>query len=600
VTNPIDNTGPVAGGGRLGSRIAELVSRSVATTHASLSDHKRSLTALALEDFFDKVSGEIRTTTGPLYSQLADHPDMAPQLRGLFKFLATGNGQWQSIVGGTLTGTVIGGGLGNLITNLLNPVILPLIAHDPAGALSPADAATAAIKGLDHGLNLAYEAAKSGIDSTKFAVLQDLAHTRIGAQEVIDLLNRGLVNDAFANTLLRQAGFTPTDSGLIIELRHLDLSPQELASLVNFGVLTESEALPIARRSGIRDEDFNRLVYGAGQPPGLQELLFAYRRGVIDKARLFKGVQQGPLRAEWFDVVESLGTVPMSTADAIQASIQGHLSKSQAQKIATENGLAPDQFEPLWQTAGSPPGPQEMLKLLNRGLVTEAEVVQALSESRLKNKYIPLLLQSRFELPTLAQILSMLRKGVITEARATDLLHQRGYQPDLAVAMVKDALTTKTDTVKELSLSQIREAYLDKAISRTVALARIEKLGYDAATAALELDLVDERRAQRQVQAVVTRVHREYVEGLISDQDASGFLHKLLVPADQITTYLDLWGVEKATVRRTLTEAQVAQALKKGIIQPDEATTRWSAMGYSTADVAILLALATPATQAGA
>lgn len=600
MTNPIDNAPVTAGGGRLGTRIAELVSQSVAHTQTKLAEHKRSMGALVLEDFFDKVSGEIRDTTGPLYRDLADHPETPPQLRGIFKFMATGNGQWQSILGGTLTGTVIGGGLGNLITNLLNPVIGPLIAQTPNGILSPSDAAMADVKGLTHGLDMPYEARKSGIDGTKFNVLRDLAQTRLAASEILQLLNQGFINDAYAHTLLREAGYTPTGAGLAIELRHTDLTPQELASLVNFGVLSEGEALPLARRSGIRDEDFHRLVYGAGQPPGVQELLFAYRRGVINKERLFKGIQQGPLRSEWFDVVESLGQVPMSTADAIQASVQGHLSKDQAKAIAEQNGLIPSQFEPLWETAGSPPGPHEMLDLLNRGLVSEAEVTQALSESRLKNKYIPLLLQARFRLPTMESTLSMVRKGVITQERALQLLQNMGFMPDIASALVKNATVTKTDTVKELTLAQIREAYLDKAITREVALARIEKLGYDAETSALELQLVDETRARRQVQAVVTRVHHEYVEGLLSDTEAKDALSRLMLPADQISTSMTLWDVERSTVRRRLTEAQVAQALKKGIIQPGEAQSRWSAMGYSDADVAILLALATPAPKAGA
>lgn len=597
--NPLEPATVTPGGGKLGGRIAELVSRSVATTHTQLAGHKRAIGALVLEDFFDKVSGEIRTTVSPLFQPLADHPDTPDQLRGLFKFMATGNGQWQSIVGGTLTGTVIGGGLGNLITNLLNPVVTKLIAAAPNGLLTPADAANASIRNVGHGLDLAYEAAQSGINGTKFAVLEELSHTRPAAPEVVDMLNRGLINEPFANTLLREAGFNATGAGLMLELRTMELTPQELAALVNFGVLSETDALPIARRSGIRDQDFHRLVYGAGQPPGVQELLFAYRRGIIDKARLLKGIQQGPLRTEWFDVVESLGQVPMSTADAISASVQGHLSKAQAQKIATENGLQPDQFEPLWQTAGSPPGPREMLDLLNRGLVNEGEVRQALSESRLKDKYISLLLESRFVLPTQPQILSMLHKGIITAGRALELLLQRGHYPDIAQALVKEAQATKAATIKELTLGEIRTAYLDRAITRDVALHRIERLGYDAESAALELDLVDEQRARRQVQSVVTRVHHEYVLGLLSEQEVSGYLHQLLLPADQITTYLDLWGVERATVRRTLTEAQVAQALKKGIISSEEAHTRWMAMGYSDTDASILLALATPPAKPG-
>jgi len=599
VTNAIPPGAPQLAGGRFGARVADLVASNVARTHANLAGVKRAVGATILEDFFDKVSGEIRETVGPFYGQLADSPHMPDHLKGLFRFMATGNGQWQSVLGGTLTGTVIGGGLGALITNELNPVVLPIVAANPHGLLSPSDCASAEARGLNGPVDMFHEAASSGINPDKFNVLVNLQRARFSPDQAAELVNRGMIDDTYGQIALTRQGFSPGEASMLMELRHTLLSPQELASLVNFGVLSEEEALPEARKSGTSDTDFHRLVLGAGQPPGVQDLMFAYRRGVIDKARLLRGIQQGPIRAEWFDVVESLGQVPMSTADAIEASVQGHLSKTEAQHIAETNGLLPDQFEPLWQTAGSPPGPHEMLDLLNRGLVSEADVTQALSESRLKNKYIPLLLKARFRLPTMVSTLSMVRKKIITEARGRDLLQQMGYLPDIADALIKNAGTTQGTTAKELTLAQIRELYVDRAITRDVALQRIEKLGYDAATAADELDLADERRAQRQVQAVVTRVHHEYVEGLLDQTSAAGYLHQLLLPADQVTTYLQLWEVERGTLRRTLTSAQVGQALKKGLISSDDAMARWSAMGYPPADVDILLALATPPPQAG-
>lgn len=584
-------------GGGLAGRFAAVVGQGVVTTRQQLSGHERSMTALKLDDFFDKVSGEIRNTAGPIFAPLADHPDAPAQLKPLFNFLARGKGQWQTFLGQSVIGAAIGGGIVPLINNTLAPVTQRLIASQPHGILDPSTAAKAAATGLTNGLDMAYEAAKNGIPQAQFDALVELAKSRADVGIIIDALNKGVIDEDTARVMFTRIGMNSFDVGVILNSHHTEITPETAASLVTFGVINEDEGKAIAAKSGMRPDDFDKLVQGNGQPPSTQELLFAYRRGVIDKARLFRGITQGPLRNEWFDVVESFGQVPMSTADAIRAAIQGHLSQEQARAIAQQNGLIPDQFDPLMATAGEPPGPEKMLELLNRGEVTEAQVRQALSESRLKNTYIDLLIKGRYELPTQAQILSMVRNGTITKERGLTLLQQRGYLPDIAQTLIADVTRTKASTVKELSLTAIRDLYLDKAITADQATARIVALGYTHDDAVLELQLVDEQRSRRFTQAVITRIHREYTAGLLTSDEVHTYLGQLSVPPDQTNTYLELWDIEKATVRRSLTEAQVAQALKKGLIQADEAVSRWQAMGYSAGDAQLLLGIATPAAK---
>lgn len=590
----------VTGGGKVGTRILELVTRGIVSTHGDLQGIKRNLGAAVLEDFFDKVSGEVRHTAGPILAPIADHEHTPEQMRPLFRFLATGNGQWQSILGQSVVGTAVGTGLGTLLTNTLQPVVGRIVAAQPNLPLGVADAARAQATGFTGSWNMEFEAAQQGVDPDKFRLLVELSRPRLAPEQVNDLLNRSEVNADYARTLLREAGFSDSDIGLVLELRRSLIDPARLADLVTFGVLSQNQAAPKAAEAGMIGEDFDLLVQGNGQPPSTQELLFAYRRGIIDKARLLRGITQGPLRNEWFDVVESFGQVPMSTADAIHAYITGHLSETEARAIAVQNGLIPSQFDPLFQSAGSPPGPQEMLHLLNRGEMTEAEVIQGLRESRLNNKYIQKILASRYQLPTEPQILSMMRKGVITEARGRQLLEWRGYPPDIIDALTSEATAAAPASAKELSLTTVRELYLDKAITSQQATDRIKALGFGDADAALELQLIDEQRDRRYVNAVITRIHREYVMGLLTIEEAQQFLGQLHVPADQVATNMALWDVEKATVRRGLTEAQVAQAYKRNLITAEDAMARWQVMGYSASDANLLLAINTPATPTNA
>lgn len=583
---------PETYGGKLGGRVASLAHRAVLLGTQQALPLRRGLAAVVLEDFFDKVSGEIRGTIGPILAPLVEHPELPDGLRPALSFIARGSGQWQTFLGQTVAGSALSVGLGAFLSNELQPVTGRLIATNPHMPMSIGDAARAVATRLDDGTTAAFDAAQQGLSDHRFRILVNLARARLTPDQAIDLLHRGAISEGEVRNTLAALGYEDRSINQILGGVDMLLSPQELASLVTFGVLDVGTAKAAARKAGMAADNFQYLVDGNGQPPSTQELLFAYRRGVIGRDRLFRGVQQGPLRNEWFDVVESFGIVPMSTADAIQASVQNHLSKAQAQAIAHQNGLEPAHFDALYETAGSPPGPHEMLEFLNRGLVSEAEVTQALSESRLKNKYINLFLQARHRLPTMEQTLSMVRKAVITPDRGKQLLSQLGFLPDIADVLIASAKTAPTTAGKDLSTSQVRQLYHDRVLSRGQALTMLAHLGYDATESATLLDLTDIARRSRLTSALVTRVHHAYVMRLMTRTEASSALDQAGIDATTRDEDLDVWDVERTTVRRTLTEAQVVSALKKGVIDETSARDRLSAMGYSDDDAGVLLAVA--------
>jgi hypothetical protein len=362
------------------------------------------------------------------------------------------------------------------------------------------------------------------------------------------------------------------------------------------GHLDQAKAEELLAESGLRPEDHPIAFGNAGNPLGLEELLEAYRRKFIDGPRFERGFRQSRYRDEWHDIALKLRYRPLSTAIAIDAAVQNHLPIDRARQLAEENGLAPADFDAAYQTAGSPLSRTEAEQLYNRGLMTRAEVEQALRESRLKDKYVGRAFELSVRLPEGRQITQLLEFGAITPAEAlTSLLHL-GYSQKIAAAFVAEGEARATGGHRQAATGQITSLYIDKLIGRGQAEAMLEKLHYTAGVAALLLDLADHTRRQKILATGITAVRSRYLHRHSTGLEATADLSVLGIPADAIALYLTTWRIERKSVVRTLTEAQIVKAHKLDLLgaTPEDndanALERLLQLGYNHDDALLLIA----------
>jgi hypothetical protein len=583
----------LTGGGLIGGTVGKKVSRLVADTSVyarqKMADHNRKLGALLLDDFFSLVSSEIRGTAGPLFAPIADHPDSPDWAKSTFNFLARGNGQWQTFLAGNALGAGMGAGIGTLLTNELEPVIGSLVAANPHGRLSPETAARCVTMGIGGFASPSLDALRQGIPENRFNALVALNYQLMSPADIQEALNHGVIDTGRAVDFMRRAGFHPDHIDYIMALRHTFIQPATLAAMVVRGVVSQSDGAIHASRSGLRPDDFGLMVRATGNPPGAQELLFAYRKGQIDKGRLEHGLRQSDLRDEWIDVIEGLRFQPMSTEAAVSGVVQSVLSPAQGQQIAEQNGLQPDHFPRLVEIAGNPPGPETAMEWLRRGIIDEPTARQAMRESNLKNKYIDAMLRTKVRLPPQDSVRAMFRKGVLDRNVALDTLLKLGFEPTIAAALLNAESATKTDKERDLTKSEVRQLYADRAITRADATEMLVALGYDQAEADFILDLSELARLRKFAEAAINKVRGAYVAYRLDDNTVGTLLDSLQVPSDQRDELLALWGIERSTISRGLTEAQVVRVARKGLITPGDAYNKLLFLGYGSDDATLLL-----------
>lgn len=586
-------------GGKLGGRIAGLVSESTVHTRAKTAKITHDVALQIQHSFFKLVSGEIRDTVGPLFAQVADDPDAPEWVRRTFGFLARGEGQWQAFLAQAVGGQAISAGLGGLINNALAPVVHKIIAKFPNSLIDVGTLAGLVARQKVRWAEGAGEAAAQGINRFRFRDLVEGNLRSLDVGSIITAFNRRLIDRAGATRMLRDNGLNQSSILAALDLRRIPLTPEQAAELENFGVIDRGEGRRIAALSGMRDIDYDKLALGGGQPPATGDLLAAFRRGIINASRLAKGIEQGPVRKEWADVIRDLRFSPPSTEIALSAATQNLLDPGAARRIVAENGTDPKHFAWMLETFGRPLSPEQAGELLNRGILSKAEVRQMFLESNVKNKYVDLVFHLAERLPPMELTVRMVREGAMTRAEAIRNLRQLGFAQRFAVALVDLGTKEKTTATRDLSITTIRELYEGQIIGKADALEALKAHGYDKEEATWLLTIGDVRRERARITAAIGRVRAQFTRGKVTDLQAQTALDRLGVASRARDDLIETWEIERDIAAPQLSVSQIQQALRRGLLEVGDAAQRIAAFGYDEQETTILVSLAVPAPRGG-
>ncbi len=587
----IDGSPGTSIGGRLAGRLTDQVVRGKASITERLAPHWVRVGMGIQDEFFRLTGTEVKRTVGPLWARVADHPDAPDWLRQTTDFVARGHGQWQTLLAGTATGAAMGGGLLDLVRNEMAPVIGGVISLDPKLWLSPAENAAASVRGLGAGIDYEFDVAKAGLDRERFHVLQALNTTVLAPSEIVELYRRGELDQAFALRLMHRTGMDGDAAKRLLSLARLHIPLADAGQMWGRGIITTRELRDLAHVNGFTDTDADRYAEASGQPPAPEDLYAAFRRGIINRDRLQRGIQQGPIRVEWFDVLEALTYHSMTPDSAASAVTQGHMTLDEGEAIATEYGLRPGQFTTLVETSGRPPGLEFAAEAYLRGFIDDAEWEAMFLESSIKNRYIPVMRKMRTRLMPRETATSLLSKGIITSERCVEILRHHGYDAQDVEAFIFAATTERGAAQRDLSLATARSLYIEEEITAELFAELLGALGYDDFEIGLEIELAETARLRTYRNAVVTRLRNAYVKGLRTQEDASNTLDALGIPPQRRDGLLQIWEIERTTVTRDLTPAQIVAAAKKGIIEPAAAANRLIGQGYDDEAAFILLSI---------
>lgn len=590
MTEPQPNIVASPGGG-VGAKVSKLLADATVYTRQRMGPHQNALAQKVLADFTNHVSDEIRNIMGPLWSDFAEAEETPERLRPLFKSLAEERGQAFAWIAGSITGGAMSVGLSGILNNMLAPVVQKVLSGDPNLQLTPNDAANLVARGLWNAETARAEAARSGVNSARFAALAQLASNHPAPMEILEMLRRGSISEERARGMLEVNGLNRNDIDVYLSLRAASLTPEQLAAMVNRDIVSTEDGRAGAGRFGVSSKDFDRMTLLGGDPLPPQDLGVAYRRGIINRDRFEHGIIQGPLRKEWFDVLEKLQISRMSTVDAADAVNQGYMELREASAIARENGLDPEDFETLILMAGQPPGVEFAQEAWNRGFINEGEFSTMFLESRIKNRYLPLLKKMRNRLIPQETARVAYRKGVYSREKLLSTLQAHGFSAEDAATLAEMEDVGGDDTTRELTRAQIVDLYEEGIFATETAIELLLGMGYSEEHSLAMIELADLKNVRKYINSAVTRVRSAYLAGKITDAMASAQLDALGVQSGQRDSLMSIWDIDKDTITKTLTAAQIRQAVRQQLIDENDGVARLVAQGYAQDDATLYLQL---------
>jgi hypothetical protein len=171
------------------------------------------------------------------------------------------------------------------------------------------------------------------------------------------------------------------------------------------------------------------------------------------------------------------------------------------------------------------------------------------------------------------------------------LLRKQGVPMELVPAYLSEASSNKTKAAKELTESTISALFQEFAIDESLAADLLQNLRYTPDEAEFVILSWQLAREMKYRNTAISTVHSQFTAHKISESDASLLLDSFRVPTEQRDALLRLWAIEARARVQILTPAQVKSAMKKGIIEPQEAVTRLVTTGYTQQDAEIFLSI---------
>ena len=206
---------------------------------------------------------------------------------------------------------------------------------------------------------------------------------------------------------------------------------------------------------------------------------------------------------------------------------------------------------------------------------------------------------------TYSQVIRLLREGKITEKEARERLHKLGYSDEEINLLVAFALAQEEQKERELTKSDLLNLYVEGLARWSWIEAKLGELGYTEDSIKALKALADHRRSSKFVRKerdmTTSQILRALKLGIITESNARRRLTDLGYSDDEIKILIEtaLYKEEEESTEeeKALTKSDILRAFKEDVISEAEARSMLKALGYSDANIEILMTIAKKAKE---
>lgn len=395
--------------------------------------------------------------------------------------------------------------IGQVIAAALTPggiaITQGALADAPVSVLSPAEAASAVVRGFLSVADGEHESVRGGVDSQRFATLVRLAGMAPGPEQLAEALRRGIIPEDSGDPGrpgyiqgIREGNLANQWADMIRELAVNLPGPTLAVDAEVRGQLSHEAALDLYHRLGGDPSTYGVEYDTHGSPPSPLEAARMARRGLIPKDGIGAGqttfqqaVAESGFKTKWTDTYWSLSEYFPPPRTVLAMIRSGALSATDGAAELTKAGLSPDM----------------VAAYLHEASTTKVQAHKDLAVGTVTTLY---------------------RDQLITHEQATAFLGDLGYDATEAgfILSVEDIRVEQAQLSS--SVSRVRSLYEARKIDRTTAQAALGRLQITGTQAGRLLNVWDVARTANVKHLTEAQIATALHYQVITQDDAISYL----------------------------------------------------------------------------
>lgn len=412
--------------------------------------------------------------------------------------------------------------------------------------------------------------------------------------ESISSLWRGLVNEDFVRTQIRQLGYTDRQADLFLEIMRPLLNPEELSRAAVRGIITKAEYfegmnfLGFSHENAQRILDLQRVLLGGG------ELRDLYLRGIISEKEHDDRLKQLGVREDDIYLLKHLYFYIPSIPDLVTMAVREAWSDEAAKRFgydddfpeefaewAEKQGLTRDWAIRYWRAHWELPSPTMAYEMLHRGIITKDDLELLLKIQDYPSFWRDKLVKLSYTPFTRVDVRRMYHTGVLNREEVFKAYKDIGYDDEKAEKLTQFTVMGASEAERDLTRSDILGAFKDAILSREEAKNALIEMGYSDDEAELLISREEYKLTEEYRKAEISAVKAEFVKGIITESEAINRMAVLGLHSKEIERQIALWKPETKSKVATPTLTQLTQFLKAGIIDVKTYREELEGRGYS-------------------
>lgn len=469
--------------------------------------------------------------------------------------------------------------LGLSIFQLLGAAARPFVVDQQSSAfrlrptqpLDPGTVAQAQVRNILTAEDAAEEATRTGLDGRRYDVLRQLGETQPTVEQLFDLLNRELIGEEGARSVLRRLGLIETTIDPLLELRRVLPGPGDVVRFavrdvyrpeaVSRGQLLQdlpAAGIADAERVGLSAEEFTKFWGAHWVLPSITQAFEMVHRGVITGDELSGLLRTQDIAPGWREELTDIAFNVISRVDIRRMFREGVADEAKVYETYLSQGYNTDDAR----------------------LLTEFAIADATVDARELTK---------------TEVVALFQGGAITRGDAQAMLDDLGFAGPESEWLLILAEFRRFRRFRELAVSRVRSRYVGRRISDVEATTALDRIGVPPEERDPLIDLWDAERDTERPTLSSALVGRLYRDQIIAEEDARVRWGELGFRSDDIDLLVLNYADGKPETKETgpkvkqLTKSDIGRALAEDTITTAQAVDAWMNMGY-TEGAAFLLA----------